>query len=130
MKQLGPIEGLVRRGKGRGRELGFPTANLAVDDASPELNPGVYAARVSWDDGPEYGAVVNYGVRPTFAETEFCLELYVIDFSGDLYDKRMTLELIQRLRDERRFEGTDDLKRQITNDIERARRILASPQPV
>ena len=124
------ITGVVRRGSGRGRELGFPTANLAVDAEALELDRGVYVGRARWDGGASHGAVVNYGFRPTFAESEFCLEVYVIDFTGDLYGKSMTLELSKRLRDERRFGSTEELKQQIGKDIERARRILASLQPV
>ena len=123
------INGVVRQGSGRGRELGFPTANLEVDVETLDLAPGVYVGRACWDGGPAYGAVVNFGVRPTFAETEFCLEVYVIDFAGDLYEINMTLELFKRLRDERRFASVEELKEQIGTDIEYARRILTSLQP-
>ncbi len=84
--------GVVRPGKGRGRELGFPTANLEVDPAGFDLRTGVYVGRVQWDDEPTHGTVVNYGVRPTFAESEISLEVYVLGFSGNLYGKTLTLE--------------------------------------
>ena len=127
--EQGSISGVVRRGRGRGRELGFPTANLEVELEGLDLSPGVYVGRARWEGGPTYGVVANFGVRPTFAETDICLEVYVIDFTGDLYGKTMTLELSGRLRDERRFGSAEELKQQIETDIERARHVLASPQP-
>ena len=130
MPEWAPIEGVVRRGAGRGRKLGFPTANLDVGCPGPDLEAGVYVGRAQWDEAPTYGTVVNYGVRPTFAETEISLEIYVLDFSGDLYGKTLTLEVLGRLREEKRFADSEELQQQIAIDIERARQLLASMQPV
>ena len=129
MTKLASLSGTVRHGSGRGRELGFPTANLAVDTEALELSPGVYVGRARWEGSATYGAVVNFGVRPTFAESEFCLEVYVIDFTGDLYGREIILALSKRLRDEKRFDSAEELTQQIQSDIDCARRILASLQP-
>ena len=110
--------------------MGFPTANLDAGSPAPDLEAGVYVGRAQWDEGPTYGTVVNYGVRPTFAETEISLEIYVLDFSGDLYGKTLTLEVLGRLREEKRFADSEELQQQIAIDIERARQLLAGMQPV
>ena len=123
------IRGVVHRGRGRGRKLGFPTANIRVDGGFPDLQPGVYAGRVQWDDEAVYSGVVNYGKRPTFAESGISLEIYVLEFSGNLYGKTVSLELVARLRDEVRFSSTAELKNQIDQDVELARQILAGRQP-
>jgi riboflavin kinase/FMN adenylyltransferase len=118
------IRGRVLRGRGRGRALGFPTANL--NPGHPLiLAPGVYAARASWHEG-ESGAVVNAGVRPTFGEGEYWVEAYLLDFSGDLYDRQLTLTFLERLRPEQRFPSVEALKAQVRRDIEAATHLLAS----
>lgn len=118
------VRGRVASGKGRGRQLGFPTANL-----KPEreliLASGVYAARAYWAGG-EAGAVVNVGVRPTFGEGEYWVEAYLLDFSGDLYDQQLTLAFLQRIRPEQLFPSIESLQSQLIRDIETAARVLAS----
>jgi len=119
------VRGRVLRGKGRGRQLGFPTANL-----KPErrliLAPGVYAARACWASG-EGRAVVNVGVRPTFGEGEYWVEAYLLDFSGDLYDQQLTLAFLERIRPENRFPSVEALKAQVARDVETAAHLLGSP---
>ena len=113
------IEGEVTSGAGRGRTLGFPTANIAPD--RPLLVArGVYRGRVSIEGGP-HEAVVNVGVRPTFGETSLAVEAHLLDFTGDLYGRRVRLEFLTRLRDEMRFSSVDDLKAQVARDIAAAR---------
>jgi len=116
------VRGRVLRGKGRGRQLGFPTANL-----KPEreliLVPGVYAASARWGGG-EARAVVNVGVRPTFGEGEYWVEAYLLNFSGDLYDQPLTLAFLERIRPERMFPSVEALKAQVVRDIETAAQLL------
>lgn len=116
------VTGTVLRGAGRGRALGIPTANLRPHRPLL-LAPGVYAARAAWD-GERANAVVNVGYRPTFGEDQYWVEAYVFDFSGDLYDKALTLEFLFRIRPETRFAGVEALKAQVQADMEEARRLL------
>jgi riboflavin kinase/FMN adenylyltransferase len=119
------LTGTVLRGAGRGRTLGFPTANLRPDRPLL-LAAGVYAARVSWDD-QRGDAVVNVGYRPTFGEDQYWVEAYVFDFAGDLYDRRLAVEFLHRIRPEMKFSGVEALKRQVASDMDTARRRLARP---
>jgi riboflavin kinase/FMN adenylyltransferase len=117
------ITGAVLRGAGRGRTLGFPTANLRPDRPLA-LAPGVYVARAAWAGSGAGGAadaVVNVGYRPTFGENQYWVEAYLLDFSGDLYDRTLRLEFLDRIRPEMKFSGVDALKRQVAADIEAAR---------
>lgn len=123
------IEGKVVRGDGRGRTIGFPTANLHVRFPIP-LRRGVYAARASASDFQNIPAVLNIGVRPTFSrhdsESErVSIEAHLLgDTTLDLYNKRLTLELLGFIRDEKTFSSVDDLKRQIEADIHEAQELL------
>jgi riboflavin kinase / FMN adenylyltransferase len=114
------ISGAVTSGAGRGRTLGFPTANIAPDCA-PLVARGVYRGVVTFDGG-RHPAVVNVGVRPTFGETALAIEAHLLDFSGDLYGRRVRLDFLARLRDEMRFASVEDLKAQVARDIAAARR--------
>lgn len=116
------VSGIVQRGAGRGRTLGFPTANLRPDRPLV-LAAGVYAARARFDGGTA-DAVVNIGYRPTFDESQYWIEAYLFDFSGDLYERPLTLELLVRIRPEKKFPGVDALKAQVFADMEEARRRL------
>lgn len=133
------VRGRVLRGKGRGRQLGFPTANLRPE-RELILAPGVYAARATWEEAQgsasgaavpsgrrrmEKGAVVNVGVRPTFQEGEYWVEAYLIDFSGDLYEKTLTLAFLERLRPEQKFPDVESLRGQVARDVEWASVLLA-----
>jgi riboflavin kinase/FMN adenylyltransferase len=113
------ITGQVTSGAGRGRTLGFPTAN--IDPDRPVLVArGVYRGLVTVDGG-RHAAVVNVGVRPTFGETTLAVEAHLLDFAGDLYGRRVRLDFMARLRDEMRFPSIEDLKAQVARDIAAAR---------
>jgi riboflavin kinase/FMN adenylyltransferase len=112
-------EGEVVPGAGRGRTLGFPTANVKTRRPLP-LPPGVYACRALVGQ-TRYRAVINIGVRPTFGETELAVEAHLLDFSGDLYGQKLRLEFVRRLREERKFPGVEALRSQIEQDVARAR---------
>jgi riboflavin kinase/FMN adenylyltransferase len=116
------LPGKIVSGAGRGRTLGFPTANVAPD--RPVLvAPGVYACTCVVG-GAGYRAVVNVGVRPTFGEETLAVEAYLLDFSGDLYGQTVSLVFVSRVREERRFPSVDALRAQIAEDVETARRRL------
>ena len=118
------IAGTVTEGAGRGRTLGFPTANVAAD--RPVLVPlGVYLGRVSVE-GRLWPAVVNLGVRPTFGETTVAIEAHLLNFSGDLYGRPLRLEFLDRIRDEKRFGSVDELRAQIARDIAAAQEMRVS----
>ena len=116
------VDGTIVEGRRRGRELGFPTANLQTEN---ELVPpnGVYAT-IMTIDGVVHGGVTNIGMRPTFGETTPTIETHVLDYSGDLYGHTVRLAFVQRLRDERRFEDVDALRAQIDADKRRAERLF------
>src|SRR5688500_17699375 len=114
------LDGTVVQGQKRGRELGFPTANLCAEN---EFVPpaGVYATTATID-GLAYPSITNIGTRPTFESgAENVIETHVLDFEKDLYGANVRLGFVQRLRDEKTFEGIDALKAQITADRARAR---------
>ncbi|HEY6395619.1 MAG TPA: bifunctional riboflavin kinase/FAD synthetase [Candidatus Binataceae bacterium] len=118
------LHGPVVRGRKRGRQVGYPTANL---ENETECTPpdGVYATRAVLPDGA-YASITNIGMRPTFAETERSVETHIFDFDRDIYGVRMRLELIERIRPERKFDSADALRNQIALDLSKAREILAS----
>ena len=115
-RMRGPVQG----GDRRGRDLGFPTANIAPDPALICPAYGVYACRV----GP-YLAAVNVGVRPTFGDDLVPLvEAHLLDFGADLYGETLTIEFIARLRGELRFDGAEPLIAQMRDDVAATRRLL------
>jgi riboflavin kinase / FMN adenylyltransferase len=118
------VAGPVVSGAGRGRLLGFPTANLTPD--RPLLIPnGVYAGYARFNGGASrHPTVLNVGYRPTFDGREHAVEAHVLDFTGDLYERRVEVALVARLRDERKFAGIEALREQIARDVEAARRVL------
>jgi riboflavin kinase/FMN adenylyltransferase len=120
------IDGTVIEGRRRGRELGFPTANLATDN---ELLPphGIYATVLDVD-GVVHAGLTNIGTRPTFDESDTTVETYLLKYSGDLYGKRVRLSFVQRLRDERRFEDVDALRAQMQADERWAERLFSRLQ--
>ena len=118
------IEGVVEPGDRRGRELGYPTANLSL---GPYLRPrfGIYAVRGCLPDGRVLDGAANLGVRPTFDPPRELLEPHFFDFSGDLYGRTIEVELISFLRPEAKFDDIEALKAQMALDCEEARRRLA-----
>lgn len=118
------LEGGVVEGDLRGRELGFPTANIVPDDAHLAPGHGIYAA---FADGRP--AAVSVGVRPTFASGRGLLvEAYLLDFEGDLYDRVLRIAFVKRLRGERRFAGAGELVAQMHRDVEQTREVCAAFQ--
>jgi len=120
------LQGEVVHGDERGRELGFPTANLVPDEALACPGHGVYACL---SDGRL--AAVSVGVRPTFQTGRGELvEAFIIDFDGDLYGNCLRLDFLERLRGERRFDAPEDLVAQMHRDVERTREVAAGQRPV
>jgi riboflavin kinase/FMN adenylyltransferase len=125
------LTGAVVHGDERGRTIGFPTANL---DPVPEILPpdGVYAVRVEQREAATdewralAGGVTNIGVRPTVDGARRTIEAHLLDFAGDLYGSRLRLNLVARLREEKRFASLDELKAQIGRDVATARTRLAT----
>jgi riboflavin kinase / FMN adenylyltransferase len=118
------VEGEVVGGDQRGRELGFPTANIVPDDHLAIPGHGVYAAFANG-----IPAAVNVGVRPTFESGRGVLiETYLIDFDGDLYGTELRVAFVARLRGEKRFPGVEELITQMRTDVEDAKRVCASFQ--
>lgn len=122
------LEGAVVKGEARGHTIGFPTANIEVDDRMQIPANGVYAghAVVLGGDGTLHPAVANIGQRPTFGGEHVTVEAHLLDADLDLYGEHLGLAFEHRLRDERRFAGIDELKAQITADIVRARELLGA----
>lgn len=133
------VSGVVIRGDQRGRLLGFPTANLQPEPHKLLPMNGVYAARVLIEHPPEsdaidqlpvsytqkaWNSVVNIGVRPTFGGQQRLVEAHLLDVQLDLYDQRITIDFMTRLRNEQRFNGIDALKTQIAVDAQQARLLL------
>jgi riboflavin kinase / FMN adenylyltransferase len=117
------VDGDVVAGEGRGRTIGFPTANVEpVNETLPST--GVYACMLAAGSGPPRPAVANLGQRPTFGPGARRLEVHVLDFAGDLYGARVRVVFAARLRDEKRFAGPDELAAQIADDVARARQLL------
>ena len=119
------ILGTVVAGDQRGRQLGFPTANLRLHH---ELSPprGVYACMLKINGGDDLLAgAVNIGLRPSFENAEPSIEVHLIDFDSDLYGKTLEVFFLEKLREERKFDGVDDLRRQITLDVSAAQLICA-----
>jgi riboflavin kinase/FMN adenylyltransferase len=118
------IEGLVQRGDARGRELGYPTANIELGDYQrPKY--GIYAVRVTLDDGSEYPGVASVGVRPTFEPPRELLEAHLFGFDGDLYGRKIEVALHAFIREEEKFETLHDLVAHMREDEAKARELLA-----
>ena len=116
------VSGEVRHGDKRGRELGFPTANLSLD-AACGLRHGVYAVRVGLGDR-RYDGVANFGRRPMFDSGVVLLEVFLFDFAGDLYGQRIDVAFIEWIRDEAAFGSVDELVRAMNDDAAKARAAL------
>ncbi|QLL43444.1 bifunctional riboflavin kinase/FAD synthetase [Sulfitobacter pontiacus] len=122
------VEGPILHGEKRGRELGYPTANMSIDGLHPPAF-GVYAVLVDVLEGPQagrYHGVASLGVRPMFGENKANLETFIFDFKGDLYGKHVSVALIDHLRGEEKFDSLDALITQMDADSAQARSILAA----
>jgi riboflavin kinase/FMN adenylyltransferase len=122
------VAGIVQGGDKRGRELGYPTANMGMDP-SCGLALGIYAVRYVRPDGSVHDGVASYGRRPTFDDGPPLLETFLFDFSGDLYGEAGLVTLIARLREERRFESVAALVTQMDADSIEARALLERTPP-
>ena len=119
------VLGTVMKGRRLGRSIGFPTANVETGDGLvPPI--GVYAVRALTGDGEWRNGVANLGRRPTVepGDSPVRLEVHLLDFDGDLYDQTMEVAFVDKIREERRFDGLDELKQQIAKDADAARRML------
>ena len=119
------IEGEVIHGDKRGRELGYPTANM---DMGRYIRPryGIYAVRARLDDGQMLDGVANLGIRPSFDPPKELLEPFFFDYSGDLYGRTIEVGLVAFLRGEAKFDDLNALKKQMAADCEEARRLLSA----
>ncbi len=122
------LRGPVLRGDERGRRIGFPTLNIGVSPDRALPPNGVYVCRAGVG-GARYNAVTNIGVRPTFDGSSRQVETHLLDFSGDLYGEHASIDLLHRLRAERRFSGADALIEQIGRDVAESRGYLSSRVP-
>lgn len=122
------FESQVQHGDKRGRDLGYPTANLRMPEDCPLLQ-GIYAVKVRVGDD-WYGGVASYGRRPTFDNGAALFEVYLFDFKGDLYGKTLRVHVVSYLRGEAKFDSADALVTQMDRDSEEARAALASLQPL
>jgi riboflavin kinase/FMN adenylyltransferase len=119
----GPVVGGAERGH---HILGFPTANIEVEPEQALPEDGVYATLGHVGD-KAYQSVTNIGVKPTFGKGERTIEAHILDFSGELYGQKLTIELVERLRAEAKFAGPEELASQIKHDVERAKMVLKEP---
>ena len=118
------IEGVVQKGDQRGRELGYPTANLTLGDYQrPKY--GIYAVRVMLEDGSEHPGVASLGIRPPFEPPQELLEAHLFDFAGDLYGQKIEVALHGYIREEKRFDAIEPLIAHMREDEAHARRLLA-----
>ena len=120
------IRSTVEHGAKRGRQLGFPTANLQI--APNKLLPanGIYAARVDLED-VTYAGALSVGFRPTFGGSTVTVEVFILDFDADIYGRLLAVWFVQRLRGEKRYASVPALQQQMARDVENTRRILAVP---
>jgi riboflavin kinase/FMN adenylyltransferase len=120
------VRGTVVEGDRRGRELGFPTANLAVPEEICLPAAGIYAGTFTGEDGVERASAMSLGRRPTFYadQPHLLLEAFLLDFSGDLYGQRCTVGFVERIRSEERFESVEALVAAMNRDVEAVRRVL------
>ncbi len=119
------LNGRVASGAGRGSKLGFPTANLDIDPQQALPAEGVYANWTYIDD-KAYRSMTNIGRRPTFPGNERTVEVLVLDYHNDLYGRELKIDIIERLRSEKQFDTTEELKKQIAEDVKQGRVILNS----
>lgn len=121
------VRGTVVHGQALGRQIGFPTANIQIENQRVLVpGSGVYAARVTMPQGDKYPAMVNIGVRPTVSDLASTptIEAHLIDFDGEMYGVKVELEFVERIRDERKFDDIDALARQLRKDKKKVGKML------
>jgi len=118
------LRGKVITSDKRGRVLGFPTANLDISPQQALPSNGIYAT-ITQVNGKRFPSATNIGIRPTFGKGEKTVETHLLNYKGDLYDKDMKVEFVQKLRDEQRFSSPEELKIQIEKDVQEVEAILA-----
>jgi riboflavin kinase/FMN adenylyltransferase len=125
------LRGVVAHGEKRGRELGFPTANLEVSKEMQTCADGVYAGWYLRPDGTRHQTAISVGRQPTFYESRpySLVEAHLLDFHGDLYDEVGTVELVARLRGQEKFASIEALVDQMSSDVAQTRRTLGAPNP-
>ena len=116
------IEGVVQRGRQQGKKIGFPTCNIDIKDYVIAM-PGVYAAKVRQQNVKKpLKAIANLGYRPTFNQKKILLEVHIFNFSGNLYNKYLSVEFIKFIRKEKKFNNVNQLKKQIQSDLKTAKK--------
>jgi riboflavin kinase/FMN adenylyltransferase len=118
------LEGKIITSEKRGRVLGFPTANLDIKPQQALPGNGIYAT-IAQVEGKHFHSATNIGVRPTFGTGEEMVETHLLNYKGNLYDKDIRIEFVQKIRDEKRFPSSEELKTQIEKDIREVEAILA-----
>ena len=113
------VEAEVVSGNKLGRKLGFPTANMDISSRT-DITKGVYRSKITID-GVEYNAMSNVGIRPSVVSTGRWLETHIFDFNGDLYGKVLTVCLVEKIREERKFSSVAELRAQLEHDMEYCR---------
>lgn len=120
------VKGTVERGDGRGRSIGFPTANTATPEELILPALGVYSGTCKLQNGEAYPCVINIGLRPTFGKNETPrTEVHIFDFNSDIYDQTLSINFLHFIRHEQKFNGIEELKTQILKDCEQARKMMA-----
>lgn len=124
------VEGIVVPGDHRGRELGFPTANVLTGDATPSPDEGVYAGYVTRADGTVYISAISIGRRPTFYDEkgQYLVEAHLLDFDGDLYGERLRVEITHHVRAQKKFDSVEHLVDQIRQDVADVRALASLPR--
>ena len=116
------IEGIVKKGRQQGKKIGFPTCNIDIKDYVISM-PGVYAVRVKRKKTKKtLKGIANLGYRPTFNQKKILLEVHIFNFSGNLYDKYLSVEFIKFIRKEKKFNNVNQLKKQIQSDLRTAKK--------
>ena len=116
------IEGTVQKGRQQGKKIGFPTCNIDIKDYVIAM-PGVYAVKVCKKNSKKsLKAIANLGYRPTFNQKKILLEVHIFNFSGNLYDKYLSVEFIKFIRKEKKFNNVNQLKKQIQSDLRTAKK--------
>ena len=121
------LHGRVIAGDGRGAKLGFPTANIDIDPQHAIPADGIYVTR-AYIDGKTYKSVTNIGTRPTFDGGSRTVEVYIIDFKGNLYGQDLKIDILKRLRKEKRFASIEGLKKQMARDVKQSIVVLDSQE--